>query len=95
METVYLETTIGKNHSINTYTGGINGTSIRRKFMRNDPIVEEIHRVREKMLEECRGDLERLMDRIKVRESNNKDWIVSTNQVKEKKGGKLGSGLEL
>jgi hypothetical protein len=58
---------------------------MRRKFMRNDPIVEEIHRVREKMLEECGGDLEKLMDRIKARESNDKDWIVSTNQVKEKK----------
>jgi len=53
--------------------------------MRNDPIVEEIHRVREKMLEECGGDLEKLMDRIKARESKDKDRIVSTNQVKGKK----------
>jgi hypothetical protein len=32
--------------------------------MLNDPIVEEVHRIREKMLEECGGDIDKLMDRI-------------------------------
>ena len=31
--------------------------------MTRDPIVEEIHRVRKKMLEECGGDFDKLFDR--------------------------------
>ena len=36
--------------------------------MQDDPIVEEIHEVRRRLLEECGGDLEVLMDRLKRRE---------------------------
>jgi len=36
--------------------------------MQDDPIVEEIHEVRRKLLEDCGGDLELLMDRLKKRE---------------------------
>jgi hypothetical protein len=36
--------------------------------MQDDPIVEEIHEVRRRMLEECGGDLGVLMDRLKRRE---------------------------
>jgi len=32
--------------------------------MLNDPIVEEIHRIRDKMLAECGGDMEKYMDRL-------------------------------
>lgn len=31
--------------------------------MTNDPIVDEIRRTRERLLAECGGDLERLLDR--------------------------------
>jgi hypothetical protein len=50
--------------------------------MNKDPIVEEIHRIREKMLEECGGDLEKLMDRLKTRESRHKDRLVSEKDIK-------------
>jgi hypothetical protein len=36
--------------------------------MQEDPIVEEVHEVRRKLLEECGGDVEVLMDRLKQRE---------------------------
>ena len=41
-----------------------------------DPIVEEIHRTREKLLDECGGDLEKLMDRLEAREQEDSDRIV-------------------
>ena len=45
--------------------------------MKNDPIVEEIHRVRQKNLDECQGDLDILMDRIKWAEAQDESRIVS------------------
>lgn len=33
--------------------------------MQHDPIVEEVHAVRRRLLEECGGDLEVLMNRLK------------------------------
>ena len=34
--------------------------------MLNDPIVEEVHRIREKMLQDCGGDLHKLADRMRT-----------------------------
>jgi len=45
--------------------------------MINDPLVEEIHRIREKLLDECGGDLEKLMDRLKAREAEDCSRMVS------------------
>lgn len=42
----------------------------------NDPFVDEIHKVREKLLDECGGDLEKLMDRLQARELEDSDRIV-------------------
>jgi hypothetical protein len=50
--------------------------------MNKDPIVEEIHRIREKMLEECGGDLEKLMDQLKENESKHKGRLVSQEDIK-------------
>ena len=36
--------------------------------MNRDPIVEEIHQTREKMLAECNGDLGKLLDRLQAAE---------------------------
>ena len=51
--------------------------------MNEDPVVEEIHRIREKMLEDCGGDLERLMDRMKNHESRHKDRLISPKDFKK------------
>ncbi len=42
-----------------------------------DPFVEEVHRVRERLLQECGGDLERLMDRLKAREEEDRSRVIS------------------
>jgi len=52
--------------------------------MKKDPIVEEVHQIREKLLNECGGDIEVLMDRLKARESKDKDRIISWKRPKGK-----------
>src|SRR4051794_3218903 len=42
-----------------------------------DPFVEEVHKVRERLLQECEGDLERLMDRLKAREEEDRPRVTS------------------
>jgi hypothetical protein len=42
-----------------------------------DPFVEEVHRVRERLLQECGGDLERLMDRLKAQEEGDRPRVTS------------------
>ena len=42
----------------------------------DDPFVDEIHKVREKLLEESGGDLEKLMDRLQAREQEDSSRIV-------------------
>jgi hypothetical protein len=42
----------------------------------NDPLVDEVHETREKLLAECGGDLDRLMDRLQSREQEDSSRIV-------------------
>ncbi len=44
--------------------------------MIDDPIVEEIHKVREKLWEECGGSLDKLMDRLQAREEEDRSRLV-------------------
>ena len=46
--------------------------------MKRDPIVEEIHQTRHKLMEECGGDLNQLMDRLKAAEIQDRSRVVST-----------------
>ena len=54
--------------------------------MRNDPIVEEVHRARERLLAECEGDLDKLMDSLQERESQESGPLVE--DVRELKAAK-------
>ena len=45
--------------------------------MARDPIVEEIHRIRKKMLDECGGDFDKLFDRLKSAEAKRKGRLAS------------------
>ncbi|MFL6259944.1 MAG: hypothetical protein ACJ76Y_09555 [Thermoanaerobaculia bacterium] len=45
-----------------------------------DPFVDEVHKVRERLLQECGGDLERLMDRLKAREKEDQSRVISEIQ---------------
>ena len=47
--------------------------------MNNDPIVEEIHQIRGRLLDECNGDLDRLLDRYK--QSEDRDRVVTLEDV--------------
>lgn len=46
--------------------------------MKRDPIVEKIHQTRQKLLEECGGDLNQLMERYKAAETQDRHHLVST-----------------
>ncbi len=58
--------------------------------MNRDPIVEEIHRTRQKLLKECNGDLDQLLDRLKAAEVQDRSLVVTTTSF-DPKNGKLGS----
>ena len=46
--------------------------------MKRDPIVEEIHQTRQKLMEACCGDLNQLMDCLKAAEIQDRSRVVST-----------------
>jgi hypothetical protein len=49
----------------------------------SDPFVDEVHEIREKLLKECDGDLDKLMDRLQLREQENHSRVVrDLNEVK-------------
>ena len=52
--------------------------------MIRDPIVEEIHQVREKLLAECNDNLDRLLDRYKSSEAQDQNRVVSLQDVQRK-----------
>jgi hypothetical protein len=49
--------------------------------MNNDPIVEEIHEIRAKLLAECEGDLDKLLDRYRMSEGQDRDRLVTFEDV--------------
>ncbi len=52
--------------------------------MMDDPIVREIHETRRRILEECDGDLERLIARLKAAEQKDKDRLVTMDEVQKR-----------
>ena len=44
--------------------------------MNQDPIVEEIHDIREQLLQECGGDITQLMARLKAEEAQDKARLI-------------------
>ncbi len=52
--------------------------------MIHDPIVKEIHQARQKILKECDGDLDRLMDRLKAAEVQHGDRVVTVEEVRKR-----------
>ena len=53
--------------------------------MDRDPIVEEIHRTRQKILDECNGDLDQLLDRLKAAEVRDRRLVVTTTSLDPEK----------
>jgi len=53
--------------------------------MTNAPIIDEIHRVREKIWHECDGDLEKLLKRQRQVASRHQDRLVSIDEVRARR----------
>ena len=51
--------------------------------MTNDPIVAEIHEIRARLLAQCNGDLDQLLDRYK--ESEDQDRVVTFKDVQQRR----------
>ena len=53
--------------------------------MKNDPIVEEIRKTRQKIFEDCNGDLNKYLDWLKKFEDQDQDRLVSHKTLQTNK----------
>jgi hypothetical protein len=53
--------------------------------MKHDPIVEEIHQIRQKILEACHGELDQLLDRLQAAETQDHSRVVSWEAFQDKR----------
>jgi len=51
--------------------------------MNDDPIVQEIHQVRARLLAHCNGDLDQLLDRYK--QSEDRERVVTLKDVEQRR----------
>jgi hypothetical protein len=54
-------------------------------IMINDPIIEELYQIRQKLMDESKGDIKLLMKRLKAAEFQDKDKLVFKTEVKSLK----------
>lgn len=54
--------------------------------MNHDPIVEEVHRIREQMWDECGGNLDRLIEFLRAGEAQHRDRIISKEELDQLRG---------
>ena len=54
--------------------------------MWTDPIVDEVHRIREEMLAECGGDVHELFARLKVDEQQHPNRLVNKQTLRQRRG---------
>jgi len=50
-------------------------------YMNRDPIVEEVRQARQKILEACDGDLDKLLDRLKSAEAQDSGRVISRSSL--------------
>jgi len=53
--------------------------------MIDDPIVEEVYRARQKILDECDGDLNKWMERLKAAEAKHPERLVTLEAVRNRR----------
>ncbi len=53
--------------------------------MIEDPIVEEIHKTRERLLSDCNDDLDRLLDRYKLAEGQDQANLVTKEMMVDRR----------
>jgi hypothetical protein len=56
-----------------------------------DPIVEEVHRARRELWDECGGDFKKLLDKLKAIEAEEQHRVISLEKLKELKKAKPSS----
>ena len=54
--------------------------------MIDDPIVEEVYQARQKILDECQGDLMQWIERLKASEGQHQDRLVDLGTVRKRRG---------
>jgi hypothetical protein len=69
------------------------GISRRGRNMKHDPIVEEIHQIRQKILAECHGELDQLLDRLQTAETQDHSRVVSWEAFQSKRQSEPGRHL--
>jgi hypothetical protein len=52
--------------------------------MIDDPIVKEIHETRRRIMAECGDDVDRLIDRLKAAELQDRDRLVTKEELKRR-----------
>ena len=52
--------------------------------MWTDPIVDEVHRIREEMLAECGGDTHELFVRLKADEQQHRDRVINKETLRRR-----------
>ncbi len=50
--------------------------------MNRDPIVDEVRQVRQQILDDCGGNLDKLLDRLKAAETKDHGRVVSLESVR-------------
>jgi hypothetical protein len=53
--------------------------------MIGDPIIEEIYQARQRLLDECGGDLEKLMNRLRDAETQHPDRVITKAAIQERR----------
>jgi len=52
--------------------------------MIDDPIVEDVYQARQKILDQCNGDLAKWIERLKAAEAQHQNRVVTREAVDEK-----------
>jgi len=53
--------------------------------MMDDPILEEIYQARQRLLEECNGDLKVLLERLRAAEAEHRHRVVSAADLRKER----------
>jgi hypothetical protein len=53
--------------------------------MIGDPIIEVIYQARQRLLDECGGDLEKLMNRLRDAETQHPDRVITKAAIQERR----------
>src|SRR5947209_17165139 len=76
-------------YAADCHTRRDSGNARRSRDMNRDPIVDEIRQARQKILEACGDDLEKLLDRLKAAEAQDRNRVVSMKSIEPQQRSRL------